>query len=748
MKHFYPLLFFILSFGFVFGGTSDSLSSKLDVYIENNFQSMPLADVLIGQNISDVYVMRGPSQTYYLTGTTGDIDGVQEGIKVWASDDFKKWNLIGTNSDYIWTFENDAVDWQKEVKEEQGRKKRGIIAPEIHFLKETYFITYTNSNSGYAGILRSISGRPQGPYEEVSGETPLIRARHSTLYENPDGEVYFIWGNGKVHRMKDDMSGFASESPRLLTGERGEALDVEGVNIQLIDDVYYLSGSRRRSQINGNKCLSHKRYDGVVYRSTNFWGPYRAVLSSVPHAGGGHLFRTFDDSLHYIMSNKSATNPVGGYPSVLKISKHPDKLLVKNPDVLNGKKKPQVVYVSRIGNNSSGDSWDNAFTTIQKAIDNATPGAQIWVATGYYYDPVVINLWKNLSVYGGFAGWEETLSERDSDMNRVILNGRQSTNNMFIINASSHIRIDGITIRGGNANGKTDFGRYGAGVHILGGGETIKFVNCRFEDNKAARDGGAVYASLGASPVFVNCNFTGNVSHNNGGAVAFYANSPNGYTGRFYNCTFANNQAQMDGSAVYFDSNIRGSGLLTMVNCLFDRNQAFGQGGTVKADGYASVFVQNSTFYSNKGIQSGAACVGSASVPGKMNILNSIFYKNQGGTIFSIEGEAETILENEILRFVNVWVDISNCLFDENDTNSLVERRYDRKTIDDVEKLNQLIIGKNCMNGKPGFVDEEQGDFRLKSNSSARNKGSSACFFLYDMNMQKRHSSRVNMGCY
>jgi predicted outer membrane repeat protein len=748
MKHFYPLVFLILNIGFAFGGTSDSLSSKLDAYIENNFPSMPLAEVLIGQNISNVHVMRGPSQTYYLTGTTGDMEGVQEGIKVWASDDFKKWNLIGTNSDYIWTFDDDAVDWQKEIKEGQGRKKRGIIAPEIHFLKETYFITYTNSNSGYAGILRSLSGRPQGPYEEVSGENPLIKAQHSTLFEDSNGIVYFIWGNGKVHRMKADMSGFTTESPRTLTGINGTAVDIGGINIQLIDSVYYLSGSRERSQMSGNKCLSHKRYDGVVYRSTNFWGPYQVVLSSVPHGGGGHLFRTFDDSLHYVMSNNTPTSPVGRYPSVLRLSRQSDKLLVKNSEVLNGEKKQQVVYVSRIGNNSSGDSWNNAFTTIQKAIDNASSGAQIWVATGYYYNPVVINLWKNLSVYGGFAGWEETLSERDSDMNRVILNGRGETNNLFVINTSSNIRIDGITIRGGNADGKTDFGRYGAGAHILGGGETIKFVNCRFEDNKAARAGGAVYASLGASPVFINCDFSGNISQNNGGAVAFYANSPNGYTGRFYNCTFRNNQAQMDGSAVYFDSNIRGSGLLSMVNCLFEKNQAFGQGGAVKADGYASVFVQNSTFYSNKGIQSGASCVGSAAVPGKMNILNSIFYKNEGGTVFSIEGETETVLENEILRYVNVWVNISNCLFNENDTKSIVERRFDRESIVDVEALNNSVTGTSCISAYPGFVDEEKGDFRLKSNSVARYKGSTSCFFLYDMNMQKRQSSRVNVGCY
>ncbi|MCF8362072.1 MAG: family 43 glycosylhydrolase [Prolixibacteraceae bacterium] len=747
MKYYFPLLFFFLSISHANGGSTDSLSSKLDSYIEEHFPLMPVADVLISQNIQDVYIMRGPSKTYYLTGTTGDVDGVQEGIKVWASNDFRKWNLIGTNSDYIWTFENDAVDWQKEVTEIGGRKKRGIIAPEIHFVNDTYFLTYTNSNSGYGGILRSLSGRPQGPYKEISGDEPLIKATDVTLFENTDGIVYFIWDNGKVHRMKDDMSGFASESFRAFTDTYGNTLDVIGINVQFIDDEYYLSGSREAGEA-GNKCLSHLRYDGVIYKSLNFWGPYQKVLPTIPHGGGGHLVRTFNDSLSYIMANNTPACPIGSSPGVLQLSKRSNELVIKDAEIPKGKKKQQVIYVSRIGNNSSGDSWDNAFTTIQKAINHARYGAQIWVATGYYYEPVVINLWKNLSIYGGFAGWEESLNERDSDMNRVILNGRQDVNNMLVIKVSQHIRIDGITIKGGNAYGKSDFGRYGAGVHVLGGGETVKFVNCRFEDNKAAQDGGAVYASLGASPVFVNCDFTGNMAQNNGGAVAFYANSPNGYTGRFYNCTFRNNQSQMDGSAVYFDSDTRGRGLLTMVNCLLEKNQAYGQGGTVKADGYANVFIQNSTFSFNKGIQSGAACVGSAAIPGKMNIINSIFYQNEGGTLFSVEGEAETVLENEILHYVNVWVNISNSLFNENETKSIVERRFDRKAIDDVEALNNSVTGKSCISANPGFVDALQGDFRLKSNSAARYQGSSSCFFLYDMNMQKRRVSRVNVGCY
>src|SRR5690349_5189048 len=44
-----------------------------------------------------------------------------------------------------------------------------------------------------------------------------------------------------------------------------------------------------------------------------------------------------------------------------------------------------VVYVSLTGNNTTGCSWGNAFTTLQSALSIATSGDQVWVASGTYY---------------------------------------------------------------------------------------------------------------------------------------------------------------------------------------------------------------------------------------------------------------------------------------------------------------------------------------------------------------------------
>jgi hypothetical protein len=43
-----------------------------------------------------------------------------------------------------------------------------------------------------------------------------------------------------------------------------------------------------------------------------------------------------------------------------------------------------AIYVSPDGNNTTGDSWTNAFTNIQTAINSAAAGGEIWVKQGTY----------------------------------------------------------------------------------------------------------------------------------------------------------------------------------------------------------------------------------------------------------------------------------------------------------------------------------------------------------------------------
>src|SRR5262245_5177688 len=66
----------------------------------------------------------------------------------------------------------------------------------------------------------------------------------------------------------------------------------------------------------------------------------------------------------------------------------------------------------------NGSSWSSAFRDLQSALALAAPGDQIWVADGRYRpspsDPLAsFVLPDGVAVYGGFAGGESSLAQRD-----------------------------------------------------------------------------------------------------------------------------------------------------------------------------------------------------------------------------------------------------------------------------------------------------------------------------------------------
>ena len=70
---------------------------------------------------------------------------------------------------------------------------------------------------------------------------------------------------------------------------------------------------------------------------------------------------------------------------------------------------------------------------MQKALKSAKKGDEIWVAAGIYvptYDgdrDISFNLVNEVSMYGGFAGFETKLTQRDFTINQTILSGEIGT---------------------------------------------------------------------------------------------------------------------------------------------------------------------------------------------------------------------------------------------------------------------------------------------------------------------------------
>ncbi|MDC1324702.1 hypothetical protein N8216_01570, partial [Flavobacteriaceae bacterium] len=108
------------------------------------------------------------------------------------------------------------------------------------------------------------------------------------------------------------------------------------------------------------------------------------------------------------------------------------------------------LYVNHaaMGNNT-GESWVNAFTNLQGAMDCATAGKEIWVAAGTYLPTDApdentavpkdraFHLNKNLKIYGGFVGTETMLSERDWEANATFLSGDFMDDDMVIGSGST-----------------------------------------------------------------------------------------------------------------------------------------------------------------------------------------------------------------------------------------------------------------------------------------------------------------------
>jgi hypothetical protein len=148
-----------------------------------------------------------------------------DGLYLWRSADLQKWEALGR----VWSLDTDAT-WQKEfaIRKPQRHgtgylldaKRRAVWAPELHYIKSAtnwFLVACMNDTATQKGsfILRSRSGKPEGPYENIEGNRngPIFDHIDGSLFEDDDGSVWFVGHNHFFARMKPDLSGLA-EAPR------------------------------------------------------------------------------------------------------------------------------------------------------------------------------------------------------------------------------------------------------------------------------------------------------------------------------------------------------------------------------------------------------------------------------------------------------------------------------------------------------------------------------------------------------
>lgn len=279
------------------------------------------------------------------------------------------------------------------------------------------------------------------------------------------------------------------------------------------------------------------------------------------------------------------------------------------------------------GGLNDGTSWANARTSLSAALtaSSGACGDSIWVKAGTYKPGAArtdkFQLKTNVTVYGGFAGSETDLNQRNWVNNQTILSadingddtygttppGNIADNNYHVAAAVSNSHIDGFTLIGGNADGVAP-DNIGGGIHVPNA--DIALRNLVIESNTALSGGGMGSAS-GFQGTLENSVLYRNVATTSvGGALSFGA-----ATATLNNVLIAENQApnsrQMSTNATTKWNNV------TLVNNVSNA----GVDGKTLIVNSGTLIINNSIIWGNT---TGLGCNGIRNAGTTLNIVNSV----------------------------------------------------------------------------------------------------------------------------
>lgn len=330
----------------------------------------------------------------------------------------------------------------------------------------------------------------------------------------------------------------------------------------------------------------------------------------------------------------------------------------------------QVYYV-KPGGVGSGVSWAAA-GDLQSIINGAPAGSQVWVKAGTYYPAAypsgstgggsnrdfAFTLKNGVAVYGGFAGTETLLSQRNPVTHPTILSGDVGTAGTYTddcyhvvisVGNDNTAVLDGFNIKYGYASavgsitygGQTINRNFGGGIFCYNASPSVQ--NCVFSNNLAVTGGGIYNRNGGTPPVFGSCTFSSNTATSaadGGGAVYNYSST----AATFNACTFTGNKATgQDGGLAYGNS----SSIFIFSGCTMTSNTAAANGGAIYCNNSSSLTVTNSAFSLNVAAGSGGAIVTMSS--STTAVSNTSFSNNTsnsatlgGGAIYSYSTNGST----------------------------------------------------------------------------------------------------------
>lgn len=425
-----------------------------------------------------------------------------------------------------------------------------------------------------------------------------------------------------------------------------------------------------------------------------------------------------------------------------------------------------VYYVNASATgNGNGLSWANAFTSLQSALSIVIFGDEIWVAAGQYKPAVSSRsssfvLKNGVNIYGGFAGNETSIEQRNISSNPTTLNGdigqvgEVSDNSYIIVRASnitSDIILDGFRIINGYNNSPNTDG--GGAVRLTSSSSgSLLIKNCYFFSNRSSIYGGAIYLAY-SNLIIEDCEFRNNstTSGSDGGAIhAFNSNGACSLT--IKGSKFIGNTSRI-GACI---SSILSFKAFLIDRCIFTNNSSeinilqFGDNST-------NIKISNSYFIGNRvNVFNGSLIRVDNLSSGNFELTNCTIAHNfniySGGSIFS-----------EMI-YCSVGVarcSVRNCIIYGN------TKRQDRQITPGMVVSHSLIEGgypggTNVINEDPQFVnpntsassnfDASSFNYSLYFASPAVNTGNNDFVNpLYNRDLDGKDRIQgivVDMGCY
>lgn len=448
---------------------------------------------------------------------------------------------------------------------------------------------------------------------------------------------------------------------------------------------------------------------GPTTYANNLYTQDPLFINPLDPNGLDNLLRTSDDGFSF-----QATSPCinAGTPTSAPATDITDYIRTGIPDIgayeYNACAGTILLVKNNAIGNNNGLTWSDAYTSLQSALSkaNTCPNIEeIWVAAGTYKPsayPIgcvfcssprdyTFHIRDSLKIFGGFAGTEMGIAERNLTLNQTILSGDYNDDDLitgegadliisgnaenvhhvvFSLNASPNdkgVTIDGFHITGGNANidvnivvngnnlnrsnggacllynGKnhlknnTIYGNYAiAGGGLLQNNGSLSLESNKIYNNEAGQQTPMISGSGGGMSIFQTIvKMSNNVFYNNkchlfGGA--YYSNNN---IDTIYNTVFFNNHSDFGGAIDFNNSNAN------TVNNTFYENSALSFGGAIRSTS-GSIKIKNNIFWMNKRannvLNPGADIGNSSLLPSANTIENNMLQLGNNLTNYPING--------------------------------------------------------------------------------------------------------------